>query len=265
MPERGRNKRGLGLILSKYYEYLLLPVGIAVFVCLWDYLSRFYDSFILPSPRLVWERGLEFFNHPRLFFSHFLTTLSEAGGGFCLGTLVALPVSYFLAKKPALERLFTPYLVGIQAVPIMALAPLLVIWFGFGLTSKVLVAALIAFFPVLTNGITGLRSTNPRLRELMAIMGATKWEVFFKLEFPTALPYIFSGLRLGGTLAVIGAVAGEFAGAGKGLGYIVNLARGSFDTPLLFVAIIALAVLGIGFYLLFFFAECLAMPWKRRR
>ncbi|HEY8343987.1 MAG TPA: ABC transporter permease [Bacillota bacterium] len=265
MSGRARGKSALKSVMSRYYEYFLLPVGIAGFLYLWQYLSGFYDPFILPSPRLVWERSLEFFNQPQLFFMHFLTTLGEAGGGFCLGALSALPVSYFLAKKPVLERLLTPYFVGIQAVPIVALAPLLVIWFGFGIVSKVLVAALITFFSVLTTGIAGLRSTDPRLRELLAIMGATKWQIFFKLEFPSALPYIFSGLRLGGALAVIGAVSGEFAGAGKGLGYIVNFARGSFDTPLLFAAIIALAVLGIGFYLLFFIAEYLAIPWKRKR
>lgn len=258
-------KTGFKEIINRNYEYLLLPVGLLAFLVFWHILSGFYDSFILPSPVTVWERGREFFDRPSLFFRHFFTTLIEAGGGFLLGATIALPVSYFLAKHPVMERLFTPYIVGIQAIPIVALAPLLVIWFGFGITSKLLVASLISFFPVLTTGIVGLRSTNRRLRELMQIMGATKREIFLKLEFPSALPVLFSGLKLGGTLSVIGAVVGEIAGAGKGLGYMVNFARGSFDTPLLFVAIIALAILGIGFYLLFALAEYWAMPWKRKR
>ena len=139
--------------------------------------SGFYPSFILPSPGEVWGRWQEFYRQ-RLSFHHFSATFLEAFGGFCLAAAIALPLSYVLAGNPFLEKIFTPYIVGMQAVPIIALAPLLVIWFGFGITSKVLVAALAAFFPILTNGVVGFRETDPRFREMMAIMGAGRKTIF---------------------------------------------------------------------------------------
>lgn len=250
--------------LQRNYEYILLPLGLLLFLLLWQRISVFYESFILPSPGEVWRRFLELTQRSGVLKGHLLVTLSEALGGFLLATIIALPLSYFLARHPFLERLFTPYIVGFQAIPIVALAPLLVIWFGFGLTSKVLVSALTAFFPIVTNGIVGLRGTDLRLKELMAIMGADQREIFLKLEAPSALPVIFGGLRLGMTFSVIGAVVGEFAGAGKGLGYLVNFARGTLDTPLLFVGLIILALFGVNFYLLLSLVEYLVMPWRRK-
>ncbi|MGE5582641.1 MAG: ABC transporter permease [Bacillota bacterium] len=250
-------------LFALYYEYLLIPFGLLMFLGCWQLLARFYPTFILPAPYQVWLRLLEFVTKGT-FGQHIMVTLFEAGAGFCLGTVLALPLGYFLARHPFVERCLTPYIVAFQAIPIVALAPLLVIWFGFGLTSKVLVAGLVAFFPVLTNAIVGFRSTDHRLAELLAIMGANRQQLFIKLELPSALPMVFGGLKLGITLAVIGAVVGEFAGAGKGLGYLVNAARGSFDTPLIFVALIALALLGVGFYLFISWLEYWLMPWRRR-
>ena len=122
-----------------------------------------------------------------------------------------------------------------------------------------------AFFPILTNSVVGLKETDRRLKELLQIMGANKRQLFLKLEVPTALPVLFGGLRMGLTLSVIGAVVGEFSGAGRGLGYLVYLARGSFDTALIFVALLALAVMGIGFYLVISWVEAVVMPWRRER
>lgn len=253
-----------GVLVRNNYEYLSLPLGLLLFWLIWEVASGFYPTFILPSPGEVWRRWQEFYGQ-RLFFHHFTATFLEAFGGFCLAAATALPLSYFLAGNPFLEKLFTPYIVGLQAIPILALAPLLVIWFGFGMTSKVLVAALAAFFPVLTNGVVGFRETDPRFREMMAIMGADRKTIFRQLEIPSALPVLFGGLKLGMTLSVIGAVVGEFAGAGRGLGYLVNSARGNFDTPLIFVALLLLALLGVGFYLFLSGLEYLAIPWKRRQ
>lgn len=250
--------------IRDYFEYLMLPFGLVLFIAVWHFVAGFYEPYILPSPFEVWIRFLEFIKD-NLLLRHFAATFTEAAGGFVLGCVTALPFGYYLARHSFLERFFTPYIVGIQAVPIVALAPLLVIWFGFGITSKILVAALVAFFPVLTNSIVGFRSTDRRLRELMTIMGASGRQILWKLEVPSALPVIFGGLKLGITLSVIGAVVGEFSGAGNGLGYLVNSARGSFDTPLIFIALIILAFLGIAFYLAITFLEYLAMPWKHHK
>lgn len=245
------------------YERLftLFIIGI-ITLLLWAALASFYPSYILPSPLEVWTRFQELLTQRGVLTQHFLVTLFEALAGFLLGSAAALPLSYLLARHPRLDQMITPLVVAIQAIPIVALAPLLVIWFGFGLTSKVLIAALTAFFPVLTNGVVGLRETNPRLKELLIIMGASRRELFFKMEVPSALPVLFGGLRIGLTLSVIGAVVGEFSGAGKGLGYLVYFARGIFDTPLIFVALILLAAMGVGFYLFISFLETVMMPWK---
>ncbi len=239
--------------------------GALIFLLIWQWVASFYPAFILPSPGEVWTRFQEMAGGENSLFKHILTTCAEALGGFLLATACALPLCCLLARNPFLDRLITPYVVAIQAVPIVAVAPLLVIWFGFGIASKLFIAGLVAFFPVLTNGVIGLKEVDPKLKEVLTIMGATRRQIFWKLEIPAALPVLFGGFKLGMTLSVIGAVVGEFSGAGQGLGYLVNFAKGTFDTPLIFVALFFLAAIGIGFYSGISLLEYLTMPWKRRQ
>ena len=187
----------------------------------------------------------------------------EIGLGLLLGLTVAYALGYWLGKHRALEQLAAPYIVASQSVPIVAIAPLLVLWLGSGLSSKVAVTALIAFFPALVSAIVGIRSVDPDLHDLMRSLRASRWQLFWKLELPAALPMIFAGLKLSVTLAVVGAVVGEFMGADAGLGYLINLARGVFDTPLMFVAIIALVIIAQVLYLTVARIEQRLLRWQR--
>jgi putative riboflavin transport system permease protein len=211
--------------------------------------------YILPGPDLVAGRFVGAWLDGT-FWPHFATTMVEIALGFVVGATLALAVGYALARSTLFERLASPYLVAAQAIPILVLAPLLVFWFGSGLLSKVIICALIVFFPVAIATMVGIRSVDPRLIELGRSLRATPRQILATIEVPAALPSIFGGLRVGVTLAVVGAVVGEWAGASKGLAVLINLARGSlFDTPLMFATLVTIALIGIVLYLIVVLAE----------
>lgn len=232
-------------------------------VALWElivYWGR-YPAFILPTPRRVVARFLTAWREGSLQ-KHAQVTLKEIIGGLGLGLTVAVVLGYVLAKSRTLERLLSPYIVASQAIPIVALAPLLVIWFGLGSLSKVLVCALTLFFPVLINTIVGIRNVDVDLVELMRSLRASRWQLFRFLELPAALPVLLGGLKVGVTLSVIGAVVGEFVGSDRGLGFLVNLARGLFDTPLMFVALFTLMFIALTLYLILSGLESWLLRWR---
>lgn len=233
-----------------------LPASAAAILALAGFLAAWkalvviggYAPFILPAPEVVAARFVTAWSDGTIA-PHALRTLLEAGLGFGAGVGAALVVGYGLARVPLAERLLSPYLVAAQATPILAIAPLLAIWFGTGIASKVVICALIVFFPVAIATMVGVRAVDDRLLELARSLRATRRQVVLTLEVPAALPSIFGGLRVGVTLAVVGAIVGEWAGADRGLGVLVNLARGSlFDTPLLFATLLTIALLGIALY-----------------
>lgn len=231
----------------------------------WEALARLnqYPAFILPLPTQVWTRLLVAVGDGSLA-RHSLITLSEVLAGLAIGFALATGWGYAVAKSPPLEKALTPYIVASQAVPIVAIAPLLIIWFGAGQTSKVLICALITFFPILVNTVLGVRSVEPDLRDLMRSLRATAWQTFVKLELPAALPVLLSGLKIGATLAVIGAVVGEFAGADRGLGFLISVGRNQFDTALVFVGVAALVVMALMLYGSVAVMERLLLKWKRQ-
>jgi NitT/TauT family transport system permease protein len=230
----------------------LVPIAAAlvVFVIAWKaiVLVGGYPPFILPPPESVAVRFVRAIAEGTIW-PHLSTTLVAVGLGFGVGATLALVVGYFLARSSLVEKLLSPYLVAAQATPILALAPLMALWFGPGLLSKVVICALIVFFPVAVATMVGIRSVDARLLELGRSLRATRRQVVLTLEIPAALPSIFGGFRVGVTLAVVGAIVGEWAGAERGLGVLINLARGSlFDIPLMFATLLTIALVGIGLY-----------------
>jgi NitT/TauT family transport system permease protein len=211
--------------------------------------------FILPSPETVGQRFVEAWLDGTIW-PHFATTMVEIAIGFTIGTGLGLLVGYGLARSDLFERFASPYIVAAQAVPILVLAPLLVIWFGPGLQSKVVICSLIVFFPVAIATMVGIRSVDARLLELGRSLRASRRQILTTLEIPAALPNIFGGLRVGVTLAVVGAIVGEWAGASSGLAILINIARGSkFDIPLMFATLATIALMGVALYLVVVLVE----------
>lgn len=232
-------------------------LALGVFVAGWKILVVVagYPPFIMPPPEQVAARFVTGWVDGTIG-PHALQTLYEVCLGFGVGATLAVVVGYALARLPLAERILSPYLVAAQATPILALAPLLALWFGPGLTAKVVICALIVFFPVAIATMVGVRAVDARLLELARSLRATRWQVVTTLEIPAALPAIFGGLRVGVTLAVVGAIVAEWTGADRGLGLLVNLARGSlFDIPLLFATLLTIALLGIVLYALVVLVE----------
>ena len=230
---------------------LSILAALVVFVVVWQVVVVVsgFPPFILPPPGTValrwWEAWAAGTIQP-----HLLTTLGEVALGFAVGATTALVIGYALARSALVERLLSPYLVAAQATPILALAPLIALWFGPGLPGKVIICALIVFFPVAVATMVGVRSVDAGLLELGRSLRATPRQVLTTLEIPAALPSILGGMRVGVTLAVVGAIVGEWAGAERGLGVLINLARGSlFDIPLMFATLLTIALVGIGLYL----------------
>jgi NitT/TauT family transport system permease protein len=261
MPSRAR----LLNWMRRRVEILLVPLAMLALTGLWAGIVKVgnYPAFLLPAPGQVWDRFVAAASDGTLW-QHTSITLMEILGGLALGLASATLLGYLLAKSPLIERFVSPYIVASQSVPIVALAPLLIVWFGFGLISKVLVCALTIFFPVLINTVAGLRSVEPDLRDLMRSLEASRWQTFRYLEVPAALPVLLTGLKVGATLSVIGAVVGEFAQSDRGLGFLVNLAnRGLFDTPLMFVALFVLMTIALSLYAIVSALEALLLKWKR--
>lgn len=221
-----------------------------------------YDKFILPGPLDVARQFGVVVKDGRLL-RHSLITISEVIPGLLIGASISLPLGYLLAKSPLAERLISPYLIASQAIPVIAIAPLLTIWIRSTFWARVLVAVLVVFFPVLINIIAGLRSVPRELYELMASLQATRWQIFRKLEWPAALPIVLAGLKLGATLSVIGALVGEFVQPKtEGLGYLLVTARYQFKTDLVFVVLFTLAAIALSLYGLVTVAEKRLLRWQ---
>ncbi len=232
-------------------------------IALWEAFARLsgLPAFIIPPPSLVAKR-FEIALLDGSLLQNTLVTFLEVLLGLLTGTCSAVLVGYTIAKSKGFEHLVSPFLVASQAIPIVAIAPLMIIWFGPGLLSKVLICALIVFFPVLVNTVVGLRNVPHSLDELMRSLHATRRQMLQLLEIPSALPIFLGGLKIGATLSVIGAVVGEFVGSDKGLGFLINIGRGQYDTALVFVAVFTLVFLALSLYGSVLYLERQLLAWQ---
>lgn len=227
-------------------ELLLVP-AVFVFVLLaWELGVKLFDvdSYVLPPPSEIVEQ-LQVQLSDQIFWGHVWVTSQEAMIGFAIGILAALVLGTAISQISIVEKTLMPYIVAFQTVPKVALAPLFVVWFGFGMTSKIVMAAVICFFPMLINVIEGLRSADADRIQMLKVFGAGKWQIFRKVQMPSAMPFIFAGIDVGIVFAILGAVVGEFIGAQEGLGYVLLQSNYNFDIPGMFGVLVVLSVMGL--------------------
>ena len=240
--------------------FALPALSLVVFLIFWQvYTVSFGVSvFILPSPTRIFETALRF-GFP--LFGHVWTTTYQILIGFCVGNLLAVLIAYAIVRSVTAERMIYPFLIVSQTIPKLAIAPLLVIWFGTGLTPKVIIIVLLCFFPTAINVVQGLRSTDPNAIDLVQLVTASKRTLFFKVQFPSAVPYFFAGLKISMAAAVIGSIIAEWVSATSGLGYLILYGGQTMRTDLMFVAVALTVILGLGLYGAVALAEQL-LSWK---
>jgi NitT/TauT family transport system permease protein len=221
-----------------------------------------YPSFILPTPREVWDELISILP-TAAFWGHVAATLIAVLGGLFIGASLAILLGYFIAKSPLVNSLVSPLVVASQAIPIVAIAPLLAIWFGYGITPKIVTSLLIVFFPILVSVVAGIRSVEPNLRDLMRNLQANHWQMFTKLEVPSALPMVLSGFKVGATLAVIGAIVGEFVNSDRGLGFLIKQGNGEYNTARTFAALIVLMIMALLLYGSVAWLEQKWLAWRK--
>ena len=247
--------------LSPALAYLVPPV-LALFLLAagWEIWTRLADVpvYIVPAPTVILQR---LFGDLEFFARHGLITLLEAMAGFGLGFVIAFAAATLMAHSRFMERTLFPLAVLVKVTPIVAVAPLFVIWFGFGSFPKILIAALITFFPVLVNAMTGLRAVNPGILDFFHSVHASRREIFLKLRVPSSLPYLFAAFRISIPLSVIGAVVGEWFSGDRGLGSVIIVAHNNLDMPTLFSAILVLAFIGISLTIATSFLENRSLFW----
>lgn len=242
-------------------QRILPAIGIALLLFIWWAVVVGFNvkPFIAPSPLVVWETLID---KRSVLLGNMLPTALEAAGGFLLGNLVAIVIATIFVHNKTLQDIFYPVALMLNAIPIVAKAPVLVLIMGNGMEPKIAIAALVCFFPTLVNMVRGLQSANPQAVELMRVLSASKTEVFFKLRLFSSLPYLFSALRIAATMSVIGAVVGEWIGATKGIGALIIQATYNFDSALLYSAIVMSAFLSGAFFLVIALLERWIVRWQ---
>ncbi len=248
----------------RFGAMVLLPLlSFVVLLVAWQVLVVAFrvPEYILPAPSQFLARVVSDY---QLLWLHGLWTGSEVLMGFALAVVVSIPLALLIASVPVVERALYPLIVFFQLVPKIAIAPLFIVWFGFGPAPKVLLTFLLCFFPVLVDSMSGFKSIDPRLFYLARSMGATRWQTFHYIRLPAALPFIFSGLKVSAVFAVTAAIVGEFVGANAGLGYLLLRGSSYLDTSLMFAVLVVLSLMGLALSYAVEGAEHMIMPWRRQ-
>ncbi|MFC2030628.1 ABC transporter permease [Chloroflexota bacterium] len=246
-------------------DYLVLVISFVSFLALWELAVWSLDisPTVLPAPSRVaialWKL-IEIGTLPK----HLGTTLLEIVLGFVIGSILGILIGTGISLSRTINRIVYPYIVILQVIPKVAIAPLLIIWLGFGIESKVLMAVLISFFPLVVNTIAGLQNIDTEYLDLMTALTADRYQTFRYVRFPSALPYIFAGLEAGIVLSVIGAIVGEFVGSGVGLGYLIMLFNANMNVPGVFAVLVVLAILGVALHTIMGYARRKIVFWSAR-
>jgi NitT/TauT family transport system permease protein len=258
----GRLKERINRILGLFMFGLLPAISFIFAIIVWAVSIHVFDipKYVLPGPLEVIWQAVE---SRESLWRNGLITLQEIFLGFFLTVVTALPLGLLIALSPTARRMIYPMLIFIQLVPKIAIAPLFIIWVGFGMESKVLLTVMMTFFPLLIASITGFQILDPRYLYLTKTMGASIWQTFRCLRLPAALPVIFSGLKTSATIAATAAIVAEFVGANKGLGYLLLQATGNMDTTLVFAILAVLTVIGLALNYMVEIAEYFMTPWRR--
>lgn len=238
------------------------PLLTIAFFLVWKGYVYFFDvsPFILPPPEAVFFAVIGLLQENRIFL-HIGVTLAETLLGFFFACVTGIGLGVILGKVPWLERTLNPFIIATQVIPKIALVPLFIVWFGFGMTSKVVIAAVLAFFPILTNTLLGIKSRDPGHKDVMASVNSTRWQSFWALDLPSSLPYILTGMEVGIVLATIGAVVGEYLGGNEGLGHLAVDTMAAFEVDALFGVIVLLTILGFVLYLGVVSLRRVLTPW----
>lgn len=245
------------LINAPWLRPLILML---VLVVLWDLAIRIFQipQYLIPKPWAVLEQM--WLEGPMLLSESLVTTYATLGG-FFLSIIFGIPIAMLIAYSKTVESYVYPLLVFSQSIPKIAIAPLFVVWFGFGIIPKIISAFLLGFFPVVVSTVMGFKSLEIDMIDLARSMGASRWSMFWRISLPHALPSIFGGLKVCITLAVVGAVVGEFVGSNSGIGYVLQKANGNFDLPLMFAGLVVLSLIGVILFVLIDIVERLMIPW----
>jgi NitT/TauT family transport system permease protein len=235
-------------------------LGICLVLGIWQLASRslHLPAYLLPAPTDVANASVK---NWALLLAHTIPTAATSLAGFALSIVIGIPLAVAIVHLRWAESTVLPLIIGAQAIPKVAIAPLFIVWFGFGPLPKILIAFFIAFFPVVVDTVVGLRAADPEMLQLVRSMGGSTLQTFTKVRFPNALPSIFGGLKVAITLSVVGAVVGEFVGSNAGLGYLVLMASGNLNAPLVFACVVTLAALGLLFFYALDFIERRMTYW----